>query len=254
MRTLRRYDEQGLLLPALVDPGNGRRYYSPAQAADARLIRLLRDIDLPLNEVRQVLAHREQGDAAPLLAVHRDRLARQLAHQLAVLDELDTLLADPRTLTAPEVLQRRLPEQLALTLRVTMPLPDLGAAFGALAARLHRELRAHAVNPAGPMLSVYHGDELDPQAVDVEIALPIWHRLAVRDGGISQHLLPAAEVAATLHAGPYHGIGSAYRAIAAWSADAGHTLGTQPRETYLVGPDRAEPDGLRTEVAWPLLL
>ncbi|TWD80318.1 DNA polymerase III beta subunit-like protein [Kribbella amoyensis] len=52
---LRFYDDCGLLRPAFVDDGNGYRYYAPGQEPRARLLRDLREIDLPLAEVRQVL-------------------------------------------------------------------------------------------------------------------------------------------------------------------------------------------------------
>ena len=52
---LRFYDDCGLLRPAEVDDQNGYRYYSPDQEPRAVLLRDLREIDLPLAEVRVVL-------------------------------------------------------------------------------------------------------------------------------------------------------------------------------------------------------
>jgi DNA-binding transcriptional MerR regulator len=52
---LRFYDDCGLLRPAEVDGANGYRYYAPEQEPRAALLRDLREIDLPLAEVRVVL-------------------------------------------------------------------------------------------------------------------------------------------------------------------------------------------------------
>lgn len=52
---LRFYDDCGLLRPASVDEQNGYRYYAPSQEARAALLRDLREIDLPLADVRVVL-------------------------------------------------------------------------------------------------------------------------------------------------------------------------------------------------------
>jgi DNA polymerase-3 subunit beta len=52
---LRFYDDCGLLRPAEVDEQNGYRYYAPEQEPRAALLRDLREIDLPLAEVRVVL-------------------------------------------------------------------------------------------------------------------------------------------------------------------------------------------------------
>ncbi|MFI1224143.1 MULTISPECIES: MerR family DNA-binding transcriptional regulator [unclassified Streptomyces] len=55
-KALRRYDELGLLRPALVDPVNGYRYYDPAQAEGARLVAWLRRIGMPLSRIGRVVA------------------------------------------------------------------------------------------------------------------------------------------------------------------------------------------------------
>jgi DNA-binding transcriptional MerR regulator len=256
VRTLRRYDAGELLVPALVDPATNRRWYSPAQVAEARMIRLLRDLDVPLDEVREVLAEHDPGAARRRLAAHRDRLAEQLAHQRAVLAELDHLLTDPEPVARPEVAVRTLPEQLVVSARIRTGLTGLPGAFGAALAQVERALHERLGRRTGPTLAIYHGEDFDPEAIDVEVAVPIagWIRIAE---GIDVRALPAVDAVTVVHAGPYDRIGAAYGDLAAWAAgrgqDLGGELGGEPRETYLVGPDRAAPEGWRTEVAWPLL-
>ncbi|MFD7440012.1 MerR family transcriptional regulator [Streptomyces sp. NPDC059909] len=53
-KTLRRYDELGLLPPARVDPVTGYRYYDRAQLERARLVAWLRRIGMPLARIRSV--------------------------------------------------------------------------------------------------------------------------------------------------------------------------------------------------------
>ncbi|MGW8950386.1 MerR family transcriptional regulator [Streptomyces sp. NPDC055709] len=53
-KTLRRYDEQGLLCPVHVDPFTGYRHYAPAQLEHARLVAWLRRIGMPLARIRSV--------------------------------------------------------------------------------------------------------------------------------------------------------------------------------------------------------
>jgi DNA-binding transcriptional MerR regulator len=52
IKTLRYYDEIGLLKPAHIDPWTNYRYYTITQAILADQIRLLRATDMPLEEVR----------------------------------------------------------------------------------------------------------------------------------------------------------------------------------------------------------
>src|SRR5512140_3740487 len=79
VKALRHYDEVGLLRPALVDERSGYRYYALAQAADAERIRLLRDADVPLEEVRAFLVAPDGAAARALLDAHRRRLETQAA-------------------------------------------------------------------------------------------------------------------------------------------------------------------------------
>ena len=48
-KALRHYDRIGLLRPASVDTDTGYRRYDPAQVAEARLVSLLRSVELPLD-------------------------------------------------------------------------------------------------------------------------------------------------------------------------------------------------------------
>lgn len=66
---LRFYDDCGLLRPAEVDHGNGYRYYAPGQQARAELLRDLREIDLPLADVRVVLDG-GPAEAAAVVSAH----------------------------------------------------------------------------------------------------------------------------------------------------------------------------------------
>jgi PPM family protein phosphatase len=55
VKRLRTYAAEGLLAPAAVDPGSGYRYYSPGQLADAQVIDVLRQADVPLADIRAFL-------------------------------------------------------------------------------------------------------------------------------------------------------------------------------------------------------
>jgi PPM family protein phosphatase len=54
-KVLRSYAAAGLLVPAAVDPWSGYRYYAPSQLPEARLILLLRQAGVPLNEIAAFL-------------------------------------------------------------------------------------------------------------------------------------------------------------------------------------------------------
>lgn len=53
-KALRIYAREGLLQPEVVNPATGYRYYTQAQAQVAERIRLLRSIDMPLQDIRAI--------------------------------------------------------------------------------------------------------------------------------------------------------------------------------------------------------
>jgi DNA-binding transcriptional MerR regulator len=102
-KALRHYDRIGLLPPAAVDPATGYRRYGPEQVARARLIRHLRAMDLPLEEIRRLLdlAGDPDGLRAALTA-HRRRVEARLIRLRGVLHALDHALTDQEGLTVTE--------------------------------------------------------------------------------------------------------------------------------------------------------
>jgi DNA-binding transcriptional MerR regulator len=94
-KALRHYDRIGVLRPAAVDPATGYRRYAPEQVARARLIRLMRTWELPLDEVRRILDLSDDPEAfRAALAVHRRRVQARLTRLQRILHALDHALTD----------------------------------------------------------------------------------------------------------------------------------------------------------------
>jgi DNA-binding transcriptional MerR regulator len=55
VRTLRHYDDLGLLRPAWVNSATGYRYYTPDQVLRLHRILVLRDLGVPLSEIGQLV-------------------------------------------------------------------------------------------------------------------------------------------------------------------------------------------------------
>lgn len=107
-RTLRHYDEVGLLPPAGVRP-NGYRYYEPDELLRLQQILVLRELDLGLAEIAAILD--QQRDRLVALRGHYQRLLRerdrleQVARTVArTIDELEMKEGTPgmTTINKPE--------------------------------------------------------------------------------------------------------------------------------------------------------
>ena len=79
VKTLRHYQQVGLLEPADIDPSTGYRYYTLDQLPSARLIRRLRDLRMPVADVRAVLIACSPHERDTLTAAHIDHLETELA-------------------------------------------------------------------------------------------------------------------------------------------------------------------------------
>ena len=69
LKALRLYDERGVLVPSRVGQGSGYRYYDTAQVEEARLVVMLRQLQLPLAAIKELLAS-NPADAAARIAEH----------------------------------------------------------------------------------------------------------------------------------------------------------------------------------------
>lgn len=72
LKALRLYDELGVLVPSRVDQSSGYRYYDVAQLNEARLVAMLRQLQMPLPVIRELLVCDPADAAARVAARWRD--------------------------------------------------------------------------------------------------------------------------------------------------------------------------------------
>ena len=78
-KALRHYHDLGVLVPLRVGSNNGYRLYGREQVDVARQIRVLRELDVPLADIRVIVHNGSRKLADSRLRAHRDRLASRLA-------------------------------------------------------------------------------------------------------------------------------------------------------------------------------
>jgi DNA-binding transcriptional MerR regulator len=105
-KALRHYDRIGLLRPAAVDRATGYRRYEPEQVEQVRLIRRLRAMELPLDEIRRLLALSENKEAFRIaLADHRRRIDARVTRLRGILHTLDHALNDDDWMTMSQTVE-----------------------------------------------------------------------------------------------------------------------------------------------------
>jgi DNA-binding transcriptional MerR regulator len=155
-KALRLYDELGVLVPSRVDEASGYRYYDIAQLDEARLIVMLRQLQLPLAAIKELLAC-DPADAASRIAAHwRDAdAAHDARRELA--DHLVNRLSGKRPVMY-EVATREMPERSLLCLKRNVD--EQGAwAFGKEFIAILRERPLPKLDGReGAFFSIYWGE------------------------------------------------------------------------------------------------
>lgn len=248
-KTLRYYHDIALLVPAGVDEGTGYRRYAPGQVDDAHLIRRLRDLDMPIAEIRQVLA--EPGPAA-----RQDALARHLDRMEAELTRTRDVVVSLRRLLGPEpelpVRHRRAPGSPVLRSAARIARTEVSDWCARVFPELYGVLDALGTDPAGPAGATYSAEFFAGETGDVLAFVPVAAD-AVPGGDDRFGVLPAARYAVAVHNGPFADCDITYGRLGRHVAEHDTALPDPIVELYLVGPDdTADPDEYRTEICWPI--
>ncbi|TQJ85427.1 MerR family transcriptional regulator [Streptomyces sp. SLBN-31] len=252
IRTLRRYHEQELLVPAEVDPATGYRYYTPAQIRPALTIRRLRELDLPLADVREFLLTRSGGTdeeshaAQQIVAAHLRRLEDRLGQTQRAVEALRELL-DPQA--ERTVSLEVLPPQRVLAVTLDIPpgtdlswydtaMNDLDAAVG----------DRPVLPPGGRYQHTLFTDGHGRATVYLPAEAPLPPEAP---STVKVLRLPQRTAAVATHRGPHDDIDLTYSALGAFASRNGLRAQDLVEEIYLVGPrDTDQPDRWRTLVAW----
>ena len=91
-RTLRYYDQIGLLSPASTG-GNGYRYYDRSSLLRLQQILFLRELDVPLQEIRRLLSQ-PNLDLQAVLSRHRAALDRRRKRLQKLIETIDHTIAN----------------------------------------------------------------------------------------------------------------------------------------------------------------
>jgi AraC family transcriptional regulator len=111
--------------------------------------------------------------------------------------------------------------------------------------------------PAGPPIGVYFNapGQVPDEELLWELRSPIAGDTAPSDPderGLGIKIVEGAEVAATMHNGPYDQVGATYGALWGWITENGYEIMGPSEEVYLSDPGKTPPEELLTEVRFPV--
>jgi DNA-binding transcriptional MerR regulator len=250
VKTLRHYHEVGLLEPAAVNPSTGYRYYSGEQIPTAQVIRRLRDLEMPVGEVKAVLGAPDALARNALISAHLGRLETELAQTRAAVDSLRNLLRPPEG--APAIEHRSVPAVQAAGIAAVVERADLLPWWQGALAELAATVRAQGAHVTGPGGGVYASELFQHDRGEATVFIPVAD--SVRPiGRVAPVPIPAAELAIITHQGSLKDADLSYAALGSYATRHEISVDGPLREYYLRGagdtPDETE---WRTEIGWPI--
>jgi len=252
VKALRHYHRVGLLEPADVDPTTGYRYYTTEQIPTAQVIRRFRQLDMPLEDISAVLAAADPQARNELIARHLDRLEDGLARTQSAVASLRELLRSPSGSAAIEVEHRTVGACASVAIGAVVDLLDLLPWFKGALGELYATLAAQKVPVAGPAGGIYATELFADERGQATLYVPCIDPVRPT-GRVAPMVVPAAELATTVHAGSYADLDRAYGTLASYVAKHALAVDGPIREYYLVGPHNTADESLwRTQVGWPI--
>ena len=252
VKTLRYYHRVGLLEPADVDPHTGYRRYTTDQIPAAQIIRRFRDLDMPVDEVRKVLAAPDIDTRNELIADHLSRLEEGLSRTRSAVASLRDLLEHPAGTEPASIGRRRVQATPAAAISDVVDQADLASWFQGAFGELYATLDAQNLTAGGPGGGIFATDLFARDQGQATLFVPC--RAPVRPvGRVTPLTVPAVELATIVHHGPHTGIDRAYGSLASYVTQ--HALGVDGpiREYYLTGRHAvADEAQWRTEIGWPV--
>lgn len=180
---VRRYADTAVLVPAHIDTRSGYRWYEPEQIPTGVLVRLLRELDVPLATVRAVLAAPTPDGQLQLLEEHWRTTTTKARRALATRDHLARVLGGWQDqVDAVPVTTGTIHTSGVLLRRRTASLWTYADVISDGQARLQQRAQFGGWQETGPLVSTYvepaqHDDGADraDQRV-IEVMLPVARR------------------------------------------------------------------------------
>ncbi len=231
VKTLRYYQEYGILNPSFVDETTGYRYYDERILEKAGIIHCLKDLDFSLNEIKEILSNCEDdSEIVPYLTRKTKEISEKISKYHQMKKRMDDILKLESQMnkikqdTTIKIID--IPDLLVATIRFQGKYEEVGKAFGKLFKNCGRAY-------AGSNFSLYYQAEFQ-EIADIEAGISL--KKEIKKEGIACKVLPGGKALSTIHQGPYTTVGESYKRILDFKNQNNLKTMLPTRELYLKGP------------------
>ena len=235
IKTLRYYDETGLLKPAFVDEENNYRYYTTEQLMDVQKIISLRQIGFSINEIKKIL---DGENMEGIFEQRKMELMYDIVESKTQLQKINTYLNQLKggLFMEYQVAIKELPEVIVYSKKINVKNYD---EFFDVIPKIGEEIKK--ANPDLKTLipeycfHIYSSGEYKEEDIDLEFCEAVTE-FGKNSGDIVFKKVPTVKEAATVfHKGPYSSLGQTYAFLFKWIEDNGYKAVESPRESFIDG-------------------
>jgi DNA-binding transcriptional MerR regulator len=250
-KALRLCHRLGILQPAYIDLDSGYRYYLPEQLARARLVRLMRQLELPLATIGQITAAHDHdpGRAREMAAAYVEAFEARAAEVRRLFPVLINALSGKEKDMTLEVEVREVGPRRIASLSGRVKVGGLDGFIRSSLASLREEAQRTVNRLVEAPFGIYHGPINEDEDGPIEVCWQLEGEMASA-GEMTVRTLPGGRLAAVAIHGPdcyFPAILSAYDAACQWIVDNGYELAGSPQEAWLSQPGEEE----QMEIRWP---
>jgi DNA-binding transcriptional MerR regulator len=240
IRTLRHYDEIGLLRPATVDPDTGYRGYSAAQLRQLNRIMALKELGLSLTQVRRLLAGVTLDELRGMLILRRAQLEHEIeqhTNQLLGVEARLRSIARENDMPADDIVAKTIPATGVVVIAGRAPgyaPASVVPVVNQLDAQFDQLGIYERVKQAGPRILFFEREE--GEDVTVLLALPVTDPPGELPAPAHYRVLPEIEAAAAVRSGPAASIfPMVYQDLVRWIDERGYRAAPGPpgREVWV---------------------
>jgi DNA-binding transcriptional MerR regulator len=250
VKSLRRYHDMGLLEPAHLDRDTGYRYYEASQVPLGQAIRRFRDLEMPLEQLKEVLHAPDAAARNKLIIAHLEHMESALQQTQQTVASLRALLEQPHAPIAVEY--RSVAATTAIAISEPVHMGDLATWWSEAFDELHQVLASSSAARAGPDGALYPNKFFEEELGEVVAFIPVAD-MPAPSGRPQLMEIPGAELAVTVHHRAISELDQTYGALGTFVAE--REIGVQGpiREHYIVSSNETSAEPVHhTEVCWPV--
>lgn len=238
-KALRLYNQLGILVPAYVDPDSGYRYYSTEQLETAYYVRLLREMEMPLADVRRVLAAETVDEAITQVIEHRRAVENQVTQMRRASHKVLAYLRKEQATMSVEISVKQFAACKAISITKNVTVPAFHEWIPHVLGQLHTHIQEDDVSMTGDPICFYYGPVNESDNGPVEVCWPVTGDAKPR-GDVVVREIPAHQGAvgvANKEQGSYPAILDVWGEVAGWVQQNNYKISEETVGCYEIWPE-----------------